>query len=252
MSELPVLPLWVTKYEGNTAHLSMEEDGAYMRLLRLCWRTPGCTIPSDPSWIMRHMRADEAGYQRAIKPILDEFFVLSQGRWQNQKLLEVYHETDAKTKRRQVAGQKGGKAKALKTANKQPSNATVLLDQCSGKPKPKPQGEPIGSFSEAKASEPSARDIIFNVGKSLLAKQGVGAKAAGAVLGALQKAKGATEAQRIVVALQANPPLDAESYLWGIIKGRPEREEDAGAAPQLELVMVDGKPVMLPVGRRAA
>ncbi|MGH3055781.1 MAG: DUF1376 domain-containing protein, partial [Gaiellaceae bacterium] len=50
MSELPFLPLWIAKYEAKTSHLSFAEDGAYMRLLRLCWVTPGGTLPADDAW----------------------------------------------------------------------------------------------------------------------------------------------------------------------------------------------------------
>ena len=139
MSDLPVLPLWVTKYEGNTAHLTLEEDGAYTRLLRLMWRTPGCSIPADDGWVMRHMRVDQATFSRVVKPILVEFFHVEKGRWHSQKLTEVYHDADAKSKRRQEAGSKGGKAKALKTNETASSNATAMPEQCSSKPEPKPQ-----------------------------------------------------------------------------------------------------------------
>lgn len=252
MSALPVLPLWVTKYEGNTAHLTLEEDGAYTRLLRLSWRTPGCSVPADASWVMRHMRVDEATFARAVKPILDEFFEVVDGRWQNMRLLAEYRSATEKTERRKAAGQKGGKAKALKSTNKQSSNATNLLGHSSSKPEPKPRGEPIGSSSEAKASEPTAGQTIFHAGKSLLAKQGVDTKAAGVVLGKLRKVKGEVEAARIIGSLLANPKLDAETYLWGIIQGKQVLAEDTGAPQQLELVMVDGKPTMLPVSRVAA
>lgn len=252
MSALPVLPLWVTKYEGNTAHLTLEEDGAYTRLLRLSWRTPGCSVPADASWVMRHMRVDEATFARAVKPILDEFFEVVDGRWQNMRLLAEYRSATEKTERRKAAGQKGGKAKALKSPNKQSSNAKILLGHSSSKPEPKPRGEPIGSSSEAKASEPTAGQTIFHVGKSLLAKHGVSDKAAGAVLGRLRKVKGEVEAARIIGALMANPKLDPEPYLWGIIHGRPAAVDDTGAPPQLELVLVDGKQILQPVSRVAA
>ena len=78
---LPTLPLFVDDYEAATAHLTLEEDGAYMRLLRLCWRTPGCSIPDDHAWIRRRMRATEEQYETVIKPLIKEFFVRDGAFW---------------------------------------------------------------------------------------------------------------------------------------------------------------------------
>jgi uncharacterized protein YdaU (DUF1376 family) len=129
MSELPILPLWVNKYDGGTAHLSLEEDGAFMRLLRLCWKTPGCRIPDDPRWIRRMMRVDEETYGRVVRPILDEFFERKQGYWQSLRLLEEYERAWSMKRARAEAGAKGGKAKALKDKGEEPSNATILPEQ---------------------------------------------------------------------------------------------------------------------------
>ena len=51
--KVPYFPLYIADYDSKTAHLTLEEDGAYLRLLRLCWRTPGLvqsrSIISDQS-----------------------------------------------------------------------------------------------------------------------------------------------------------------------------------------------------------
>ena len=78
--------------------------------------------------------------------------------------------------------------------------------------------------SLAKAKEgPTAREIIYNTGKALMARQGVDAKAAGSVLGQLRKVKGEAEAARIISNIGANPKLDVHDYLWGVINGKPVR-----------------------------
>ena len=133
MSELPILPLWVNKYDGKTGHLSLEEDGAYMRLLRLCWKTPGCRIPADGKWVQRMMRVDEATYERVVKPILEEFFERKQGYWQSLRLLDEYERAWNMKRARAEAGSKGGKAKALKDKDEEPSKATILPEQTPSK-----------------------------------------------------------------------------------------------------------------------
>ena len=133
MSDLPSMPLFVDDFEAHTNHLTLEEDGAYNRLLRLCWRQSECSVPDDRAWIMRRMRCDAATYDRLVQPIIEEFFTRSDGRiWQKRQRREhayVLNKIDA----RKQAGSKGGKAKALKTKKTDASKTTNLPEQNSSK-----------------------------------------------------------------------------------------------------------------------
>ena len=149
MSDLPYMPLWVSKYEAHTAHLTLCEDGAYLRLLRLCWRTPGGTIPADDAWVQRQMRVDAETFAAFVKPILTEFFTIRRGRYVNDALKRFFDEATEKNQRRKNAGRKGGEAKARKSNDSRPSNATALAEQCSGKTETETHTE----TSDAKASE---------------------------------------------------------------------------------------------------
>lgn len=139
MSQLYFFPLYVSKYEARTTHLTILEDGAYMRLLRLCWATPGCSIPADEAWIMRKMRARSKAERAAIEQVLEEFFRLENGRYSNPKLAEIFAEAEATHKKRSNAGAKGGKSKSLKTNNSPPSRAKAGLKQ----PYPEPEYTPL-------------------------------------------------------------------------------------------------------------
>jgi uncharacterized protein YdaU (DUF1376 family) len=148
VNDLPFMPLWIAKYDARTAHLTIEEDGAYMRLLRLCWVTPKCQLPADDAWIRRKMRVDQATYDRVVLPILGEFFKRSGSGtaavWFNPKLIEVYDDNFARSRARSEAGSRGGKSKALKSKAAASGKAKDLLDglpqaneqQTATKPKP--------------------------------------------------------------------------------------------------------------------
>jgi len=119
---IPYLPLYVSDYEADTAHLTIEEDGAYMRLLRLCWRTPGCSIPDDPQWIARRLRVSMADYERLINPIIDEFFQREKARLFNPRLMREKARIEDTSRKRSDAGKKGGRpANAPKTNKKDES-----------------------------------------------------------------------------------------------------------------------------------
>lgn len=126
MSDLPSMPYYVDDFEADTPHLGLEEDGAYNRLLRLCWRSPECSIPDDPAWIQRRMRVDVDTYNRVVAPLLTEFFSRDKGRiWQKRQRQEYTYVT-AMVSRRKEAGAKGGYAKSLRRKEIDPSNTTVL------------------------------------------------------------------------------------------------------------------------------
>lgn len=167
MRDLHYLPLFIDDYEGATAHLSIEEDGAYLRLLRICWRQPDCTIPDDKAWIMRRMRCDEATYDRVVAVVIDEFFTRSRGRIWQKRLRDEHARVMGAIERRKEAGSRGGNAKALKTNDIAPSKATILPEKNSSKtvasisiPNPEVKVS-LANASESRAREADWPDRAF-------------------------------------------------------------------------------------------
>lgn len=133
---VPYVPLYVVDYEADTSHLTIEEDGAYWRLLRLCWRTAGCSIPNDREWIQRRLRVDDEAYERSVQPVIDEFFKIKAGRLYQARLLREWQLVNEKSKKRSEAGKKGGRPpKLLENNESNKSNAFDLLKQ----PEPEPE-----------------------------------------------------------------------------------------------------------------
>ena len=136
---IPYIPLYVADYDADTAHLTLEEDGAYLRLLRLCWRTPGCSVPDDPRWIMRKLRVSADDYYRVVEPIIDEFFTRGLGRVFSPRLQYEKDRIEETAKKRADAGRKGGRPKTpLKTNDKYQSRAKAKQKQ----PELEPELEP--------------------------------------------------------------------------------------------------------------
>lgn len=148
---LAYFPLYADDFEADTAHLTLAEDGAYNRLLRLCWRTPGCSIPADRDWIYRRMRAHTDDDKAVVDIVLDEFFTTERGRSSNARLTKEYHAANEAHEKRKNAGSKGGASKALKTNNSRSSNAKAMLKQCSSN-----QNQNHSLKREAKASPKKA------------------------------------------------------------------------------------------------
>ena len=133
---LPYFPMYPSDFEAKTSHLTIAEDGAYNRLLRICWMTPGCTMPADEAWIMRRARAVTDEDRAAVLAVLSEFFTIENGRYSNAKLMRVFREANEAHEKRKNAGAKGGKAKGAKSNDFAQSNAKAMPKQ------PEPEPEP--------------------------------------------------------------------------------------------------------------
>jgi uncharacterized protein YdaU (DUF1376 family) len=145
--------MFPSDFEAKTSHLTLAEDGAYNRLLRICWMTPGCTIPADEAWIMRRVRAHTEADKEAVRAILAEYFTDENGRYSNAKLSRIWREANEAHEKRKNAGSKGGKAKALKTNNSASSNAVAKPKQ----PEPEPEDKRDTNVSLAlSAPEPAS------------------------------------------------------------------------------------------------
>lgn len=145
---LPYFPFYPSDFEAKTSHLTLEEDGAYNRLLRLMWMTPGCSLPDDPAWIARRLRVDAATYDRVVAPIISEFFKRARKRIYSPRLSREYESAKVTHELRVSSGKKGGRpAKSLKSDTPEESRAKA------GPKQPEPEPEPEEERrTEAKAS----------------------------------------------------------------------------------------------------
>jgi uncharacterized protein YdaU (DUF1376 family) len=161
---LPYFPLYAVDHEAETAHLSLEEVGAHDRLWRLCWMTPGCSIPDDPAWIARRLRVDAETYERVVVVVLAEFFKRRRGRLYSPRLLAEFEKTLAVRNRRSQAGQKGGRPrKPLESNEKDESRAKAGVSDTRALPEPEPERkkESANALSKESASDPEGFDAFW-------------------------------------------------------------------------------------------
>lgn len=158
MSTHPYIPLFVDDFDAAVVHLTMEEECIYGRLLRLSWRTPGCSLPNDPAWIARKVRLSAEDFDRVAKPVLDEFFTVLRGRLIQKRLKREYDDISRKKTARKLAGKKGGEAKALKSQEKTPSNASVLPADTRAFPDPYPYPDPEPEEEKVRSLFPAPTD----------------------------------------------------------------------------------------------
>jgi len=154
--------MYPSDFEAKTSHLTLEEDGAYNRLLRLMWMTPGCSLPDDDAWVARRMRVSTTDFHRVILPIIAEFMVRKGGRIVSPRLREEFEKADVTYKLRSEAGKKGGRPKAID--NKQNDAKAGLSQSKAGPKQPEPEPEPlreIGKPISMRVKEPDRFDEFW-------------------------------------------------------------------------------------------
>lgn len=143
MSQYPSLPLFTDAYIADTAHLTNEEHGAYLRLLMFAWRSPDCALPDDDVKLAR-MLGLTAKKWAALKATVMSFWSLKDGRWFQSRLSRERQFVEERSEKRRDAGKQGGRPKSLK--NQEPEKANGSQEE--SKPKaPNPNPIPIESKS---------------------------------------------------------------------------------------------------------
>lgn len=125
MSERPFMQLYVSDFVGDTLYLSTEQVGAYLLLLMAMWNAGG-SLPDDEGKLARVARMSVKKW-RAVAPDLMAFFDVSGGAVRHNRLTKELQKSEGKSKSRASAGERGGRAKALKNKERDLANATDLL-----------------------------------------------------------------------------------------------------------------------------
>jgi len=126
MSELNMMPLLTDAYLADTTHLSLEEHGAYLKLLMVMWRNGGW-LPNDDQMVCRYLSITMNKWKK-LKPVIAQFFTYEINRFTQKKLQKIFIAKSNLVKQNRENGSKGGKYKSLKNKKLDLANATNSLD----------------------------------------------------------------------------------------------------------------------------
>jgi uncharacterized protein YdaU (DUF1376 family) len=90
VAQLPRMGVFTDALLGDTMDLSAEEFGAYCLILFVTWRNNGQSLEDDPARMSRIARVSERRWKAVIRPALERFFDLTDGRWRQKRLEKEY------------------------------------------------------------------------------------------------------------------------------------------------------------------
>lgn len=213
-------------YAAATSHLSWDEDLAYTRLLRAYYHNERGIADSERH---RVVRATTAAQRRAVDSVLAEFFVKSNGIWQQKRAdMELNRFKDKQRKAQASANARWSQSERNANAS-DTKHANALRTQSERNahqsPDTKPISEPNGSGASA---PPTDRDLVFANGVTLLTASGVKESNARSFLAAQCKAHGEGAVKSALDQCAAEGPIQPIPWLQttlGAINGSGKRRK---------------------------
>lgn len=130
-------PRYPAHYVAKTLHLTMEQDGAYTRLLDWCYMNER-PIPHAQRYAIA--RATKPSEKRAVDDVLSEFFSRTENEWENDRVTKEINEAAPRIAAAKANGRKGGRPKK----GPPPGSPEGSGKEPNGKPSGLPGGVPSG------------------------------------------------------------------------------------------------------------
>jgi uncharacterized protein YdaU (DUF1376 family) len=214
VAEFPALPLYTDAYLGDTTHLSTFEHGAYLLLLIVSWRSPGCCVADDDTLLARYTRMTRDKW-RKIRPILEPFFRIEDGFWHQARLQDELQHLQSKRKQQSDAGTASAKAKSLKRTNRG-STPVGKPSQRNGNEQSTPFTLPIIPLDKSNGAEPD--QVFWANAKAFLAPETKGDP--GKLIGAWCRDYGGKEnVAHAITRAQLERPAQRIPFIVGCLKG---------------------------------
>lgn len=191
MAEYPAIPLWTDAYLADTAHLTNEEHGVYLRLLMFAWRSPTCSLPDNDKRLALMVGVSPKKWQ-TLRGVISEFWTIEKGTWTQKRLTRERDFVTRQSEKGKAAAEARWGRKPLEINDTDDADAwrEHMPNGCqTDAPTPTPTPKEEEKSSEAKASGEIADPIkaVFDAGLSVLVGRGVAPDAARRFVGKLRK-----------------------------------------------------------------
>lgn len=138
-SAAPAIPLFGDAYLADTHHLTLEEHGAYLKLLMIAWRMEGCALPNDDSRLAQILGLSKSKWGK-LKPVVMAFWSLGETGWTQARLTKERAFVDKKRETNRAAAEARWNPQVLENAH---GDGCERTSGRNAPPPPPPQGKKI-------------------------------------------------------------------------------------------------------------
>lgn len=237
------MPLYVSAYLADTAHLSTEEHGAYMLLLMHAWVNSG-DVPSDDDRLRRITRMDAKAWKASRAELLAFFYLADSGSLRHRRVDTELQRANKLTTQRTEAGKASANRRKEERERQQTGNEKATSVATSVDPPLQRNGRPIpiaiqipseskdsGGDPPSKPSAEKSKAQLWKAAVSLLEGQGMAEAQARTFIGKLSKDYPDGEiVLKAVEGAVSEQPADARAYLKATCQRlNGERSRNGGA-----------------------
>lgn len=205
---LPYMPLYVADYLGDTMHLTLEQHGAYLKLLMCMWRTGG-KLPNDRLKIARMIGVTPTKWDRIGTEIM-EFFEADDADFWSPRLCREILAADQISAEKSSSGESGARNKLRKTLK----SGDALSPPPSTPPSEDLFGEnqtptPVNQLSVQQAAE-----LIWTDAPQIARKRSSTSQVMKALQAAVHRRKNLAAIRQAVAAYYADPEKSKEDHRY--------------------------------------
>lgn len=161
---LAYMQFYPADYLADTMYLSLEEHGAYLKLLMCMWRADGW-LPDDDKKIC--MMLGVTGKKWAsIKESISSFFIYENGKFSQKRLLAEHRATRKKSENLSSNGKQGGRPKHMENNNSPKADGFNRLKQNESIARSPSDPEPESYSSDTNVSSPELLPISNEISSS--------------------------------------------------------------------------------------
>jgi uncharacterized protein YdaU (DUF1376 family) len=144
MSAPASIPIFGDAYLADTQHLTLEEHGAYFKLLLCAWRTSNCELPADDRRIAT-MLGISAGKWAKLRPAVIAFWTRTETGWEQKRLSKERKFVEEKRAKNILAAEASWSGKSRKSNKHGDADAIANAMPLSPPPSKKEKTLPNGS-----------------------------------------------------------------------------------------------------------
>lgn len=234
MSKAPFMPLFCDAYLGDTMHMSLEEHGAYLKLLMVTWRNNGVPLPDEDARLARILGVTVSRWRAKLRPVLEPLFDLSGGVWRSVRLEKEWNFVQKNAAVSRENGKRGGRPKSLKDNDAENPAGSLQGTQSetthTHKEPNQPNqltSDPIGSGVVTPLVDP--KTVVFRDCLAVLVSMGIADKPARSFLGQCRSKYSNSEVICAVSDCQKASPSDPIPWLVARLQGRQRAREPTNA-----------------------
>lgn len=160
----PYMQFYPADYLADTMHLSLEEHGAYLKLLMCMWRADGW-LPDDDKKICMMLGVTPKKWA-SIREGISSFFIYENGKFSQKRLLAELRATRKKSENLSNNGKRGGRPKQLENNNSPKADGSNRLKQNESIARSPSDSEPEPYSSDTNVSSPELLPISNEISSS--------------------------------------------------------------------------------------